>query len=802
MLSIFLMLSFCIFAQAPQSFQYQAVVRDASGTAMVNHSVNFQISIISGSISGTVEYIETQTASTNAFGVVTLSVGTGTTSENFAGINWSNALHFVKIEADPTGGSSYLDMGTTQLLSVPYALNSLKSDQATNADYATNSNHAINADYSTVAGTANYVGGTGINVTGSTITNTSPDQTVALTQAGATTVTGTYPNFTISSTDLNSGTPGGLNKTVQFNNAGLFSGNSNFIWDNSNERLGVGLSNPSGRMVIQGSATALATEPLFEVKNAAGQTVFVVYQDSVNVFVNDDAIQSNRGGFAVSGRNNSKAITHNFLKVTPDNTRIHTGDPITGFGVSDINGGPTASYMQMTPDNYFIGHESGLNINPGSGGLYNNFFGYQSGKFTTFGSSNNAIGYQSLFKNIGGNYNVSNGYQALYNNTYGYYNVANGYQALYSNTYGNSNVANGYQALYFDTTGSNNVANGYQALYYNNANYNVANGYQALFSNTSGTYNTSSGYQTLYSNTTGSWNSANGMNALYSNQSGYYNVANGYQALYSNTTGHSNTANGYATMFSNTIGNNNTATGIESLYSNTEGYNNTATGLGALNFNTIGSENSAHGVGSLFHNITGNNNTAIGNFAFFNGTTFSNSTAIGFQSDITASNQVSLGSNTVTSFYCMGAFAATTALASNMYVSSFGQIMRSTSSKRYKKNIENLTINTEDIYKLRPVSYISILDNKPYFGLIAEEVAEIIPGLAEFTKEKDVIKDSKSEKLIPDAVQYSMLSVLLLNEVQKHKKEITELKEKNDEIQKLNQNLLKRIETIEKTISK
>ena len=94
------------------------------------------------------------------------------------------------------------------------------------------------------------------------------------------------------------------------------------------------------------------------------------------------------------------------------------------------------------------------------------------------------------------------------------------------------------------------------------------------------------------------------------------------------------------------------------------------------------------------------------------------------------------------------------------------------------------------------------MDDKPYFGLIAEEVAEVIPGLAEFAKEKDAIKGSNSEKLIPDAVQYPMLSVLLLNEVQKHQKTILNLNSTiNDQNNKIN-SLQKQIDELKTLINK
>ena len=168
----------------------------------------------------------------------------------------------------------------------------------------------------------------------------------------------------------------------------------------------------------------------------------------------------------------------------------------------------------------------------------------------------------------------------------------------------------------------------------------------------------------------------------------------------------------------------------------------------------------------------------------------------------TVSNRVILGSSAITTMYCQGAYAATSANTANMVVLSTGQILRSTSSKRYKKEIEDLKINTENIYKLRPVSYISKTDNKSYFGLIAEEVATVIPELAEYALEKDVIKVSNSEKLIPDAVKYPMLSVLLLKEIQKQHNEIYNLKASINNLESQNTELKSNFETLKAEIEK
>ncbi len=117
-----------VYSQAPQKFKYQAIARDNSGNVLANANVSFRISILQGSASGTSMYSETQTATTNQFGLANLNIGAGTfVSGNFSTIPWGTNTYYVKIEFDPAGGVSYTAMGTSQLLSVPYSLYSEKA---------------------------------------------------------------------------------------------------------------------------------------------------------------------------------------------------------------------------------------------------------------------------------------------------------------------------------------------------------------------------------------------------------------------------------------------------------------------------------------------------------------------------------------------------------------------------------------------------------------------------------------------------------------------------------------------------
>src|ERR1035437_4068441 len=111
------------FAQAPQKMSYQAVIRNSSNALITSSTVGMKISILQGSVTGTAVYVETQSPSTNANGLVSLEIGGGTVvSGIFAAIDWANGLYFIKTETDPTGGTNYTIIGTSQLLSVPYAL--------------------------------------------------------------------------------------------------------------------------------------------------------------------------------------------------------------------------------------------------------------------------------------------------------------------------------------------------------------------------------------------------------------------------------------------------------------------------------------------------------------------------------------------------------------------------------------------------------------------------------------------------------------------------------------------------------
>ena len=676
--------SLLLFAQSPQSFQYQSVVRDGSGDVIVNQPVSFQISIISGSPTGNVEYSETHSVTTNGFGLVNLSIGEGTVvSGTFSGIGWGSNLHFIKVEADINGSSIYTDMGTTQLLSVPYALHSKTSEDAfsgnygdlngvpsnvsaftNDAGYVTTSNDAdavpsneiqslsIAGNNLTISGgntvaipQNTYTAGNGLTLTGTQFTHNAHSGDVSGTTA--LTVTGIQGNAvssgapasgqilkfngtswvpsadnvddadnsitneiqTMSLTGNNLSLTGGGTVSLSGYVDTLWKSNGTRIYNSNAGNVGVGINNPSGKMVVQGDATLTDSDPLFEVKDRTGATVFVVYPDSVRIFVFDDGSKTNKGAFAVSGRNTAKLPTNDFLVVTPDSSRIYTGDETKGFGVRHIGSGTKDSYMKLTPANYFIGHKSGDSITTG---MYNNYFGYESGLRNKIGYYNVFMGYYAGHNNIDGSSNTFLGYSAGWNSN-GQSNIAVGSNSLGNSNTGSANVAVGNQSLAFNTSGEYNVAVGNNAMFYNSiGTYNVALGVEAMRNNSSGNQNIALGYQALYDNNSGNENVALGYMAGYSNSTGERNLFVGREAGYSNNDGIYNQFLGHQAGYSNTSGGHNNFIGYQAGYHNTTGWTNAFIGGFSGYNNSTGMQNVFIGAGSGVGNTVGNNNVYIG----------------------------------------------------------------------------------------------------------------------------------------------------------------------------------------------
>ncbi len=246
MIAIFLLGTVNIMAQVPQAMNYQAVARNAGGALIANHLVGLRLTILAGSATGTVVYSETQSATTNQFGLFTVSLGTGTVvTGTFSSINWSTGQYWLKVEFDATGGTSYVAMGTSQLLSVPYALYAANAGTSgtTGATGPTGAAGTTGATGPTGAGTTGATGPTGATgATGTGMGPTGPTGPTGL--AGTAGVTGPAGTNGATGATGPAGTgsvSGTVNYVAKFTTATAV-GNS-LIYDNGTD-VSIGTSSP------------------------------------------------------------------------------------------------------------------------------------------------------------------------------------------------------------------------------------------------------------------------------------------------------------------------------------------------------------------------------------------------------------------------------------------------------------------------------------------------------------------------------------------------------------------------------
>ncbi|MBI5218917.1 MAG: tail fiber domain-containing protein [Bacteroidia bacterium] len=511
-------------------------------------------------------------------------------------------------------------------------------------------------------------------------------------------------------------------------------------------RIGLGTTVPSGRLQIQADSSAADTEPLFEIKDKTGKTVMVVYQDSVHFFVKDDPSKAqNKGCFAVSGKSSTKAFTNNFLLINSDSTRIYTTDTTMGFGVKNIGASSKTSYMQLTPNNYFIGHEAGKSV---TSGLYNSFIGYKSGYKTTAGSKNYFIGYKTGYNNADGYSNIFIGDSTGFSNTSGFFNAFIGNGAGRNNTTGTINVCLGNNSGYSNTLGHYNIFIGYYAGYSNTtASSNVCMGTYSGAANTNGAQNTY----------IGNWAGA--------------------------------AANGYGNSFFGHVAGRWTTTGSYNTYIGTFAAENNATG----NYNTyIGYE-----VGNL---SSGSSNVFIGYQAGFNET---GSNKLYIENSSSATPLIGgdfsgdrVGINRMPTTYTLEVGGTIWANGATITAGS-----ATWSDVRYKTNILTLENSLEKICKLRGVCYdwkYSEFVDKNFpkghqIGVIAQEIEEIFPEL--ITTDNEGYKSVAYEKFTPILLE-AVKS--LNNKINDQEKEIETLKNENSQL-KSDNTILKSDNTILKS---
>ena len=163
-------MTFSIFGQAPQKMSYQCVIRNSNGVLVTNHSVGIRISILQGTATGNVVYQEIYNPDpqTNTNGLVSIEIGGGSAiTGTFSVIDWASGPYFLKTETDPAGGTDYTIIGTSQLLSVPYAMYAKTAGNAFSSNYydLTNKPVLFSGNYNDLTNKPTLFNGTWANIT-------------------------------------------------------------------------------------------------------------------------------------------------------------------------------------------------------------------------------------------------------------------------------------------------------------------------------------------------------------------------------------------------------------------------------------------------------------------------------------------------------------------------------------------------------------------------------------------------------------------------------------------------------------
>ncbi|MCD6565305.1 MAG: tail fiber domain-containing protein [Bacteroidales bacterium] len=733
--SYFLLFTFYFsYSQSPQGFNYQAVARDGDNVILANATLDVKIGLLQGSATGTLVWEEIHSVTTSDLGLFALKIGdtdatnNGGTATTFSDINWTTGSYYMKVQVNDGGG--YIDMGSTELLSVPYALFAEEGNEGPEGPQGIQGiqgEQGLPGDPATDDQTLSIDGHQLSISNGNTIPL--PD-TVNDADHNPTNEIQDLQLINNDLTITNNPSPTVIDMSTYLGNSDYWikSGDTVSLTGNN---VGIGTTSPAGRLQVMGE-TEGDEEPVFEVKNKDGQTVFAVYNNGVRVYVEDSGTKGLKGGFAVGGFNSSKGTGNEYLRVSNDSVRIYINEDVTkglkgGFAVGGFNSskGITEEYMNISAKTsaevidpsesrvlWYPKKEAFLTgrvliESPDSVGTNSMATGFQS---RAIGDFSQAMGYLSIAR---GPYATAIGREAVADTNafaFGYKAkaLANDAFAMGSGAYATGEKSFALGSTGIDENGNpttNTIASGAHAFAIGLGNQAQGKGSTALGANTyaTGDFSSTLGYKT----------SANGKCSM---AIGYQTYADGN---YSQALGYqTNASNDYSFVC--------------------EKYNNT-------NYMPGGGTG-----GYLF--VIGN-----GEWVFPN-------------PQPTRRNAFALYSGG--ELLVPGIYNTTVSSARDVFVDSGGKMGYITSSIRYKENIINME-NIDWIYNLRPVNFNYKTDEtlKKQYGLIAEEVEDVNPSFVSYNNNGEV-----------ETVLYSRLVTPILKALQEQKDEISRL---NQEIDKL-----------------
>ena len=268
-------------AQVPAGFNYQGIARNASGTPLSTASIGMRITIRNGSAAGVIVYQETHSTTTNAYGLFNVAIGGGTVvTGTLAGVAWGTGNKFIQVEIDPAGGTTYTNLGATQLLSVPYAMYAGSAGSATLT--LTGSTLSAGGNSITLPAGNTYTAGTGINISATNVV--SAQTSTALWNASQ------IQGFGVSTNAPSTGQvliwSGSAWVPNNLSTGGSFSGTTNFV-----AKFTSGASIGNSLIADDGTSIAIGTSSL-----SAANKFQVVTSSNTAI-----SASSSSGGTAVSG---------------------------------------------------------------------------------------------------------------------------------------------------------------------------------------------------------------------------------------------------------------------------------------------------------------------------------------------------------------------------------------------------------------------------------------------------------------------------------------------------------------------
>ncbi len=413
------------YAQTPQSIAYQAVARDSSGNPVSNQNIALRFSIHESSASGTIVYQETQSAVTSPLGLFSVSIGLGSpVTGTFSSINWGLNTKFIQVEMDPSGGTSYIDMGTQQMLSVPYALYAEKANVPGVPGpgyYATStSTHSIST------GSKTFITQSGLAYV--------PNQRVRISP-------GVFNYFI-------EGTVTSYTATTMVVNIDNITGAGTY----SNWVLGVaGEKGATGSVGLQGPAGA--TGPAGPAPSGTG--IVTVNGGVLNTPASLNGDVFTTGSSLTTTLSSTGVAPGTYTKLTVDTKgRVTSATTLNALDIPSLSG----SYVDLTGTQTVNGNKTFNGISTFAQDAYINSLRIGRGANSII--TNSVVGESSFISNTGGQQNTVMGYQALSSNSQGNGNSGFGHQTLFNNTIGSYNTAVGTFALLQNGIGNNNTAIG------------------------------------------------------------------------------------------------------------------------------------------------------------------------------------------------------------------------------------------------------------------------------------------------------------------------------------------------------